>query len=967
MTKLLFYCSKKNFSATIFLLMFLFMFSTIPGNRVLAQFNPGKLSVPVAANGTGAVTNAAAPILNRDYNNTVSVQAGALVTSLPATATTGMRSNEQVVPATPVISGTLCAGSTLTVSPTNGIASLTWNLNGTPVSTVINTWNATGSTVAGGNGQGGNANQFASPRGVYIDGSGNVYVADLVNHRIQRWAPGATTGSTVAGGNGPGVNANQLSSPTGVYVDGSGNVYVADYSNHRIQRWAPGATSGTTVAGGNGYGVNANQLASPFGVYVDGSWNVYVADYFNHRIQRWAPGATSGTTVAGGNGPGINANQLSNPTGVYVDGSGNVYVADFNNHRIQRWAPGATTGTTVAGGNGQGVNVNQLAFPTGIQVDGMGNVYVADRGNHRIQRWAPGAATGTTVAGGNGPGGNANQLANPRGVYVDESGNVYVADSDNHRIQLFTPVINDSLPNAVAGTYTVTVTGFTGYSVSSAPVTVNDNSTISLSSAPGTDLQTLCINNAITGITYTIGGAGTGASITAGGLPAGVTGIFASGIFTISGTPSTSGVFPYTVTTTGSGCEQSLSGTITVNDNSTISLSSAIGTDAQTVCINSPIVTITYAIGGGGAAATITSGTLPAGVTGSYTTGVFTISGTPTAPGNFSFQVTTTGPCVNASISGDITVNALPGASFTGLAGPYCADAAAVSLTSTQTGGIFSGPGVTDNADGTATFNASAAGAGTHSIAYIYTDGNGCTNSSVQSVTVNASTSSTQNKTICSNELPYTWDGLTFAAAGTQIKTGLTNAAGCDSTATYNLTLNALPATPIISGTLCAGSTLTVSPINGIASLTWNLNGTPLSTVSNTWDTNGITVAGGNGPGVNANQLSAPTGVYVDGSGNVYVADPQNHRIQRWAPGATTGSTVAGGNGPGVNANQLNSPWAVYVDGSGNVYVADSENHRIQRWAPGATSGTTVAGGNGQGGNANQLMSPKRSLCGWIG
>ncbi|MBP9097645.1 MAG: hypothetical protein KBF74_02425, partial [Ferruginibacter sp.] len=191
MTKLLFYCSKKNFSATIFLLMFLFMFSTIPGNRVLAQFNPGKLSVPVAANGTGAVTNAAAPILNRDYNNTVSVQAGALVTSLPATATTGMRSNEQVVPATPVISGTLCAGSALTVSPTNGIASLTWNLNGTPVSTVINTWNATGSTVAGGNGQGGNANQFASPRGVYIDGSGNVYVADLVNHRIQRWAPGA--------------------------------------------------------------------------------------------------------------------------------------------------------------------------------------------------------------------------------------------------------------------------------------------------------------------------------------------------------------------------------------------------------------------------------------------------------------------------------------------------------------------------------------------------------------------------------------------------------------------------------------------------------------------------------------------------------------------------------------------------------------------------------------------------------
>ena len=196
--------------------------------------------------------------------------------------------------------------------------------------------------------------------------------------------------------------------------------------------------------------------------------------------------------------------------------------------------------------------------------------------------------------------------------------------------------------------------------------------------------------------------------------------------------------------------------------------------------------------------------------------------------------------------------------------------------------------------------------------------------------------------------MPYTWDGLTFTATGTQTKTGLTNAGGCDSTATYNLTVNevnASPATPIISGSLCAGSTLTVSPANGLSSLVWNLNGTPVSTVSNTWNTIGSTVAGGNEQGGNANQLNNPCGVYVDGSGNVYVADYNNHRIQRWAPGATSGITVAGGNGPGGNANQLVYPTGVYMDGSGNVYVADNYNHRIQRWAPGATSGTTVAGG----------------------
>ncbi len=128
----------------------------------------------------------------------------------------------------------------------------------------------------------------------------------------------------------------------------------------------------------------------------------------------------------------------------------------------------------------------------------------------------------------------------------------------------------------------------------------------------------------------------------------------------------------------------------------------------------------------------------------------------------------------------------------------------------------------------------------------------------------------------------------------------------------------------------------------------------------------GTTVAGGNGYGGNANQLTGPWGVSIDGSGNVYVADQVNNRIQRWAPGADTGITVAGGKGSGVNANQLSRPTGVYVDGFGNVYVSDRDNHRIQRWAPGADTGSTVAGGNRQGVNANQLNRPNWSLCGWI-
>src|SRR4029079_6738573 len=112
-----------------------------------------------------------------------------------------------------------------------------------------------------------------------------------------------------------------------------------------------------------------------------------------------------------------------------------------------------------------------------------------------------------------------------------------------------------------------------------AALIVNINSTLSLTA--GSASQTLCINTALTTIKYTIGGGATGASITSGSLPAGVTGSFSGGVFTISGTPSVSGTFPYTVTSSGPCINPSLSGTITVNANSTVTLSSAAGTNAQ--------------------------------------------------------------------------------------------------------------------------------------------------------------------------------------------------------------------------------------------------------------------------------------------------------------------------------------------------------------------------------------------------
>jgi gliding motility-associated-like protein len=200
--------------------------------------------------------------------------------------------------------------------------------------------------------------------------------------------------------------------------------------------------------------------------------------------------------------------------------------------------------------------------------------------------------------------------------------------------------------------YTVTLTGGCGTSTTNGSITVTPDNTIALSSAAGTDAQTLCVNNAITDITYATTGA-TSASVS--GLPAGVTGSWLSDVVTISGTPTASGTFNYTVTLAGGCGTITANGVITVPADNTITLSSAAGTDAQSVCENSAITDITYATTG--ATSVIVAG-LPAGVTGSWAADVVTITGIPTASGTFNYTVALSRGCGTASANGIITVNA---------------------------------------------------------------------------------------------------------------------------------------------------------------------------------------------------------------------------------------------------------------------------------------------------------------------
>jgi uncharacterized protein (TIGR03437 family) len=309
--------------------------------------------------------------------------------------------------------------------------------------------------------------QFASPWGLAIDRSGNIFIADTFNDRIRRISPdgiittiAGINGAGYQGDNGPAIFA-RLNRPTGIAVDSSGNVFIADTVNHRIRKIDASGTivsiAGTGAAGFSGDGGPAvsAQLNMPESLAVDASGNIYVADTGNHRVRVISPRGTI-TTVAGSDpaagdgGPATKA-LLFQPSGVAFDASGDLYVSDTLNNRIRRIgregiiATFAGTGSPgYSGDNGLATRA-QLNQPNGLSFDSAGNLYIADTGNHVIRMVNPSGlistVAGSGVLGNSGDTGAAKlaTLFSPSDVVVDRAGNIYVADSGNNRIRRVTP------------------------------------------------------------------------------------------------------------------------------------------------------------------------------------------------------------------------------------------------------------------------------------------------------------------------------------------------------------------------------------------------------------------------------------------------------------------------------------------------------------------------------------------------
>jgi hypothetical protein len=398
------------------------------------------------------------------------------------------------------------------------------------------------------------------PAGIALDSSGNLYVADS-NQRVSRYdSSGAFTGALQSTGvfsawnrstkhpvlgNGDGM----MQYPQGLALDSSGNLYVVDNSNHRVNKYNSSGVFqgwigkiGTSPTGGaagcNGAAVGTltpgwckggtsidgsddGMMSYPVGIALDTSGNLYVVDNGNHRVNKYnsagafqgwignigtsptggaagCNGAATGTFTpgwckGGTSTSGTSDGMLNYPTGIALDSSGNVYVVDQVNNRVNKYnssgafqgwigniatsptggaagCSGAAAGTVTpgwckGGTSTDGTDDGMMSYPQVVALDSSGNLFVADYYNHRISKYnssgafqgwigtidtsptggaagCNGAATGTFTPGwckggtstsGTGDG----MMYYPQGLALDTSGNLYVADSANARVNKY--------------------------------------------------------------------------------------------------------------------------------------------------------------------------------------------------------------------------------------------------------------------------------------------------------------------------------------------------------------------------------------------------------------------------------------------------------------------------------------------------------------------------------------------------
>jgi trimeric autotransporter adhesin len=304
-----------------------------------------------------------------------------------------------------------------------------------------------------------------SPEGVGVDSDGNLYIGDTGNNRVQEVSAstgdvstiaGSATGASGVSGDDGAATSALLAGPMTVAVDASGDIYITDYDNDRIQEIAgvTGTQRGVAMTAGHIYTVAGSAsgnggysgddgsatsalLNTPAGIAVDQAGNLYIADQGNDVVRevagaphtQWGVKMTTGDiyTVAGnyangggtsGDGGPATSAELNTPDSVAVDSAGDLYIADTQNGRIQevpassgaQWSQsmvasdiytvaGSAAGTSGYSGDGGAATAAEMDQPAGMTIDSQGNLFTATGNDLREIASSNGSPFKTSPAG----------------------------------------------------------------------------------------------------------------------------------------------------------------------------------------------------------------------------------------------------------------------------------------------------------------------------------------------------------------------------------------------------------------------------------------------------------------------------------------------------------------------------------------------------------------------------------------
>ncbi len=284
------------------------------------------------------------------------------------------------------------------------------------------------------------ATSLSSPIALHIDSAGRLWVADAGNHRILRYDDATEDSPTLATRTADGVlgqtdltsgttgtTASTLSTPRALWLEPNGSLWVADGSNHRVLRFnaaasLPDGAAASVVFGQPDFTSNASGLSQamfnvPYGLVVDDAGRLFVSDSSNHRVL-----AFNSASIAGSNGLGASSvlgqpdftTGSSGTTGqkfffpalLNLSPQGRLFVPDFGNNRVVWFddaaakpngapadgvlgQPGFTTATAATTATG-------MTSPVATFLDDSGRLWVSDFNNNRALRFSPIAAPAAT-------------------------------------------------------------------------------------------------------------------------------------------------------------------------------------------------------------------------------------------------------------------------------------------------------------------------------------------------------------------------------------------------------------------------------------------------------------------------------------------------------------------------------------------------------------------------------------------